>query len=248
MNSFPIFVINMKCSSERWESTSSNLKELGLSVTRFDATVGCELSEDEIKQWYDPAANRKYHHRNLTIGEIGCYISHKRLWQKMVDEEIPYCLILEDDLCIDKTLPFTLQHIEQLHGWEMIKLFDNRNNRFVDSKSLDDSTTLGNFLKVPNCAAAYALSLSGAKKLLKRQLFFRAVDVDMQIHSEVGISVLGIRPYPFTQNKAFNSEIEAVNSGRHSNHSTFWRNLKFRLKMYFERKKLSADLTKITSL
>lgn len=248
MNSFPIFIINMKCSSERWESTSSNLKELGLSVTRFDATVGCELSEDEIKLWYDPVANRKHHHRNLTIGEIGCYISHKRIWQKMVEEKIPHCLILEDDLCIDETLPSVLQHIDQLRGWEMIKLFDSRNKGFIDSKTLDSNTSIGNFLKVPNCAAAYALSLSGAKKLLQRKLFFRAVDVDMQIHTEVGISVTGIRPYPFTQDKAFNSEIEAVNSGRHSNHSTFWRNLKFRVKMYFERKKLSADLTKITRL
>lgn len=247
MNRFPIFIINIKSSIDRWESTSSRLKALGLSVTRFDATVGCELSEDEIKQWYDPVANRKYHHRNLTIGEIGCYISHKRLWQKMVDEEIPYCLILEDDLCIDKTLPYILQHIEQLNGWEMIKLFDNRNNRFIDSKSLDNTFTIGNFLKVPNGAVAYALSLSGAKKLLKRSLFFRAVDIDIQIHSEVGISVVGISPYPISHHPMFESEIETVNSGRHSNHSTFWRNLKFRLKMYFERRKLSADLTKITS-
>lgn len=246
MMNIPIFVINMKSCVERWDSTSSKLNALGIQPIRFDATVGHALSIEEIEQHYNANANRRYHHRNLTLGEIGCYISHQRLWKKISEEKIPYCLILEDDLCITDKLPSLLQHIEQLKGWDMIKLFDNRNNPFINSISLDDGFTLGNFLKVPNCAAAYALSLSGAEKLLKRESFFRAVDVDMQFHSEVGISVIGIRPYPFTQDKTFVSAIEVVNGGRHSNHSSFWRNLKFRIKMYFERRKLSADLSKIS--
>ena len=246
MKNIPIFVINMEACVERWESTSSKLSALGLHPIRFDATVGRALSNEEIEQHYDAHANRKYHHRNLTVGEIGCYISHQNLWKKISEEKIPYCLILEDDLCIDDKLPSLLKHVEQLKGWDMIKLFDNRDNLFIDSMPLDNTFTLGNFLKVPNCTAAYALSLSGAEKLLKRKLFFRAVDVDIQFHSEVGISVVGIRPYPFTQDKTFVSEIGVVNGGRHSNHSSFWRNLKFRIKMYFERKKLSADLTEIS--
>ena len=78
---------------------------------------------------------------------------------KISEEKIPYCLILEDDLCIDDKLPPLLQHVEQLKGWDMIKLFDNRDNPFIDSMSLDNTFTLGNFLKVPNCLFEYGFKV-----------------------------------------------------------------------------------------
>ena len=40
--------------------------------------------------------------RELTPGELGCSLSHIRLWEKMVKENIPEVLILEDDLLIGK--------------------------------------------------------------------------------------------------------------------------------------------------
>ncbi|WP_171993459.1 glycosyltransferase family 25 protein [Campylobacter mucosalis] len=40
-----------------------------------------------------------YDYKNcfLTKGEIGCALSHLKIYQKMIDENIPYALILEDD-------------------------------------------------------------------------------------------------------------------------------------------------------
>ena len=242
----PIFIINMASSIERWESTSHQLKLLGLESIRFDATIGKSLTEQEVAQWYDKEKNKQSHHRDLTIGEIGCYVSHKRVWKKIVDEQIPYCLILEDDLSISDELPKVLEQIEHLQGWELIKLFDNRDIPFVKSQKLNNTFSIGNFRKVPNGCLGYLLSLEGARKLLTRKRFYRAVDLDIQFHSEVGLSVIGIRPYPISEHNDFESDIESVNKGRHSNHSTFLRNLKFRIKMHFERKKISADLSKIT--
>tara|TARA_A200000113_G_scaffold55835_1_gene47010 strand:- start:2517 stop:3281 length:765 start_codon:yes stop_codon:yes gene_type:complete len=243
----PIFVINLATSPERWASASSRLLELNLKAKRFNAVLGKDLSSEEIENVYDAKANKKYHHRNLTAGEIGCYISHRNMWQKMVSENISKCLILEDDLLIDDELVDVLSHIQSLSGWDMIKIFDNRDVPFQEKVKLDDTYTLGNFTKVPNCALGYALSLAGAQKLLKRKKFFRAVDVDIQIHSEVGINIFGIKPYRISQNARFDSDIEAVNEGRHSNRSTFLRNLKFRIKMYLERKHISGDISKVAS-
>lgn len=242
---FPIFVINMKSSKERWASTHSRLNELGLDAERWDATVGKALSSSEVSKWYDNVKNKTSHHRDLTAGEIGCHISHQRLWEKIVADNIPYALILEDDLEIDDTLPDILEAIQKLNNWELIKLFDNRDLPFIDSVAINNTFTLGNYLKVPNGCLGYILSLEGAKKLLKRQPFFRAVDIDIQFHSEVGINVTGIRPYPIREHANFDSDIEAINNGRHSNHSTFFRNLKYRVNMYLQRKKISANLTHI---
>ena len=68
----------------------------------------------------------------------------------------------------------------------------------------------------------------------------------MQFHSEVGLNIVGIKPYPIATNSQFESEIARTNSGRHSNKSTFIRNLKHRLNLYMQRKKISADLSIIT--
>ncbi len=242
----PIFVINMASSIERWHTTSTRLQAIGLEGTRFEATVGKALSEQEVASWYSAELNLKRHHRNMTPGEIGCYVSHMRIWEKMRDEQIPFCIVLEDDLKIEPRLVDVIEQIGRLRNWDLVKLSDNCANPFIDEVKLTDTLTLGNYLKVPNCTHGYAISLEGANKLLKRRPFFRAVDVDIQFHSEVALNITGIKPYPIDEDLSFISDIATSNNGRHSNRSTFWRNFRHRKDMYFQRKKISADLSKIS--
>ncbi|MFT5529852.1 MAG: glycosyl transferase family 25, partial [Alteromonadaceae bacterium] len=126
------------------------------------------------------------------------------------------------------------------------KLSDNRNFPFIDSAPLENNLTVGNYKKAPNGTQGYIISLSGAKKLLQRKPFFRPVDVDMQFHTEVGLNMIGIKPYPVAEDRSFISEITSANAGSHSNKSTFIRNLKHRLNLYMQRKKISADVSVIT--
>jgi glycosyl transferase family 25 len=242
----PIFVINMASSIERWHTTSTRLHAFSLEGIRFEATVGKNLSQQEVTNWYSAELNRKRHHRNMTPGEIGCYVSHMRIWEKMRDEHIPFCIVLEDDLTIEPHLPDVINKISELNNWDMIKLSDDRANPFILETELSHTLTLGNYLKVPNGTQGYALSLAGANKLLKRKPFFRPVDVDIQFHSEVNLNITGIKPYPVAEDMSFQSDIVASNNGLHSSRSTFWRNFRHRKDMYFQRKKISADLSKIT--
>ena len=39
-----------------------------------------------------------YHHRQMTMGEVGCFLSHYRIWERMVKENLTEVLILEDDI------------------------------------------------------------------------------------------------------------------------------------------------------
>jgi glycosyl transferase family 25 len=238
----PIYVINMDSSIERWTSTHSRLQEIGLAAERFPATVGKLLSEQELKEWYDSERNAKQHHRPQTLGEIGCYISHYRVWQKVVDEQIPFCIVLEDDLTIEPHLASVIDGLKHINHWDIIKLSDNRDNPFIDTVELNAELTLGNYLKVPNGCQGYAVSLAGATKLLARKPFFRPVDVDLQFHSELNLQLMGIQPYSVAEDRSFQSDITSINAGKHSHGSTFWKNLKYRIRMYQERKKKSASL------
>lgn len=39
-----------------------------------------------------------YHHRQMTMGEIGCFLSHYTIWQQIVEKQQKEVLILEDDI------------------------------------------------------------------------------------------------------------------------------------------------------
>lgn len=39
-----------------------------------------------------------YHHRQMTMGEIGCFLSHYNIWKRIVEREQEVALILEDDI------------------------------------------------------------------------------------------------------------------------------------------------------
>lgn len=86
---------------------TSQLEHLGLPFTRIPAVVGNELSEIEQNQLYDKERFIIECKKPVTLGEIGCAMSHRSIWQKMVDEQIDYALILEDDIDIsDRILQF----------------------------------------------------------------------------------------------------------------------------------------------
>ena len=160
----PVFVINMETCKERFDATYERLMQSQVVATRFNATVGKALTPEEVSHWYDAAANQRYYHRDLTLGEIGCYISHMRVWQKVVDENIPYAIVLEDDLHIEPSFAALLANIASLTDWDLIKLSDNRANPFFQQQPLSEGFTLGNYRKVPNGTQGYAISLSGSEK------------------------------------------------------------------------------------
>lgn len=45
-----------------------------------------------------PSYEDPYHHRPMTMGEIGCFLSHFHIWQNIVEKQQKEVLILEDDI------------------------------------------------------------------------------------------------------------------------------------------------------
>ena len=50
----PFYIINMQGCEDRWETTLKRLTSLHLNAERFEATIGKNLSEQEILKWYCP--------------------------------------------------------------------------------------------------------------------------------------------------------------------------------------------------
>jgi len=104
----------------------------------------------------------------MTRGQIACFMSHQKAWQRVVDLNLPFALIVEDD-CDLISHPDTLKYISQVFTQELNFTWDllylGRNPAFCRTISkvrphvVSVEKTWGLF--------AYAVSLHGATQLLK---------------------------------------------------------------------------------
>ncbi|MFT4927049.1 MAG: glycosyl transferase family 25 [Phenylobacterium sp.] len=245
INQCPVYVVNLDDSPQRMETMNQQLVAFNVAYERISAVKGVDLSPEQIQQEYAPDLNKSHFRADLSLGEIGCYMSHRNIWRKMVAENVEFAVVLEDDMVIEDNFPALFADIEQLKQYDLIKLADNRDHPPEQTKQISDNFELVSFKKIPNCTTGYTINLSGAKKLLSRDKFYRPVDIDLQFCSELALSVLGVRPYPITENKEFTSDIAALNGGHHGIKSTsFLRNMKYRINLWWLRKRHVSAILK----
>ena len=118
-----VFLINLDSSTERFTFMDEQLKQLGIEYQRISAVYGKDLHDTDIAKVYDPQANLQKYDKKLNLGEIGCYLSHVQCWQMIIEQQLDYALILEDDSVLDPALMTVIEHIENLStDWDYIKL------------------------------------------------------------------------------------------------------------------------------
>lgn len=97
------FIIHMPGDTNRAPNIDRLLQTLP-NAQVVDAVIGKEvLARGELL----PRSGDLYAPRypfSLSPGEVGCFLSHRRCWQKIVDDGLDYGLIVEDDLSIDPAL------------------------------------------------------------------------------------------------------------------------------------------------
>lgn len=83
------FCISLENHEERWLKMQSRFEKHNLQVTRWKAA---QHDEDFIDNF----------HYELNRGQKGCAQSHINLWRHIIQNNLEYALILEDDACFDK--------------------------------------------------------------------------------------------------------------------------------------------------
>ena len=105
------FVISLKDASERRKFMKDQLETLGIEFDFLDAFYGADYYNDE--KYFAREPSLKYEKRLMKPGEIGCALSHQAIYRKMVDENIPYALIFEDDAVISPDILKVLPELEK---------------------------------------------------------------------------------------------------------------------------------------
>jgi glycosyl transferase family 25 len=193
----PVFVINLDKSPERMARISKRLDELNIPFEKISGIYGAELSSEQIEEFYCPKLNKKNYRRPLRLGEIGCYMSHIKAWQAIVDRQLCCAVILEDDIVIDDSLASLMESLRKSSNeFDIVKFYNKKTTpKLIDSLPYGNKHQLCRFKKIPIGNQAQMVTLSGANKLLNTyKKFGRPVDEDIQHWWESDINVLGFIP------------------------------------------------------
>jgi glycosyl transferase family 25 len=241
MAAYKIFVINLDASIFRMGECQNQLCDYDFE--RISAVDGSQLEHNELTQFYDVDLNRQQYHSLLTLGEIGCYLSHRKVWQKIVDEQLDFALVLEDDFINNTDISELVHNVAQIkQPWHCIKLAEFPIKRKIIFSDLLGTVNIGTYDKIPSKTCAQMISFVGAKYLLAMsEKFGRPVDVDIQHWWENGLYILGLQPYPFEINHSMDSDIENMGARKKSKRRRIFKFYK-QVLFYFRNRQHTATL------
>ena len=144
------FVVNLDDKIHRWE----HFNELDTNIERVSAV-------DSRENWFVyedygldlvPYGRNNDHYFTQSKGAVGCYLSHYLIWKKMIDENLDWCLVLEDDADIESVKNFMVSKLSIENDTNVVQL----NNR----------TQHGDLVQWFNGTTAYALDAKAARVLV----------------------------------------------------------------------------------
>ncbi|KAF5302672.1 hypothetical protein FQA39_LY10168 [Lamprigera yunnana] len=176
-----IYMINLLRRSDRRNRMYSCFDELGLKVTTFNAVDGKKLSEGDLENiTFMPDYADPYHKRQMTLGEVGCFLSHYNIWKEVVQNRFETVLILEDDIRFEAyfraKVERVLEELKVIGNWDLV-YFGRKRLQEKDEPFIEGSQML---VKVGYSywTLGYILSLNGAQKLLDAKPLNNLVPVD----------------------------------------------------------------------
>ena len=208
----------MSSSSDRFNYISQQLEHQNLSFKRIPG-VDIKERQDLKNKYYSKVRNKLDYHTPLTDGEIGCYIAHRNAWKAILDDDIDFGLVLEDDAYLKENLKLILDNLHNTKSdWDILKLADlSTSPRKGTNIEKFQKFDIQSYYKPPTLCIAEVITRKGAKILLNlSNTFGRPVDVDKQWFCFKGLKIKGIKPYPVNCNNQFKSEIDSIQNRKYS--------------------------------
>lgn len=170
-----IFIINLKKDTKKEAHMQKLCCKHNLKPIFIEAIYGKELNEKIISQVYSRTDALKKGGKELSKEEIGCALSHRSIYQKMIDENIENSIILEDDVDFDKGLLECMaakdkfpQDCELLLLGYFTGIFRNEETNYSIwyKKKLTKNYIIRRPTETSYGTHGYFITIKGAKKLL----------------------------------------------------------------------------------
>lgn len=102
-----VYVINLPKDTDRRNSVAKELNKISCLNPEFvDAVYGKELGKDKLSKLFDFKKSKNYRSDDVTLGEVGCILSHYACYKKLLTSDQDYALVVEDDVGFIGNGPF----------------------------------------------------------------------------------------------------------------------------------------------
>jgi len=201
-----VFVINLDRDKARMAEISEHLSSLQASFERWPATDGAAF-----RAAADPSTNIEIRGFGPWAGgEIGCGVSHIRIWQRIVEQKTPWAIVLEDDARLCAPLPANMEDWDLPADADIVLL----NDRSLPGPTLHRGKKFS-YAEVAGGAGTdgYLVSYAGAKKLLAvTRPLSNPLDFQMYAHFN---SIQAADRYPYFWRLPRNPEAAHVGLNAH---------------------------------
>lgn len=191
-----IYIINLKSRKDRLKNINLLIDRLKFDKNKievFEAVVGKEIPNNEIYNLLsisslDTLFNKATNHKDIrTKGAIGCYLSHYKIWQKILNDNLNNVLILEDDMTSDIKSEELKKYIDSIPEDYDIALFSWFYLWFDLLINPKKKSVINNFWNKYNSinvfsTGCYLISKKGAEKLVKN-----AFPINYQVDAYINI-------------------------------------------------------------
>ncbi|USA55663.1 glycosyltransferase family 25 protein [Acinetobacter sp. C32I] len=158
------FVVSLSSAIERRNHISSQFERQGIEFSFFDAITPDIAASDA------QAMKLSVHENYIAKGELACFMSHVHLWKKIVDDNIPYMAIFEDDIHLGEKANKFLNQSDWIElDWHLIKLEAFTPKVILGAKCKEfpqEGREIYKLIGKNLGTAGYILSQQGAKFLL----------------------------------------------------------------------------------
>ncbi|QWD18285.1 hypothetical protein DP176_02595 [Polynucleobacter paneuropaeus] len=188
-----ILVISLQRSPDRREKVRQELSKINLPWEFLDAVDGSQMSISPAE--YKVNKVKRLQGYALTANEIGCYLSHKKAWQRCVDQNLP-TLILEDDFTLAADFENDLKTLlENSDRWDLLRL------QGLYEVPYTKVGQVGNMIIAKNQGDAVGATGYLVKPVIAQRLIdasheiYEPVDHFLEHHQKHHLDFLAIRPY-----------------------------------------------------
>ena len=206
-----VFVINLARRPDRLAAITQDFKDHGISFERIDAIDA--KTNPLLKKFRRPFFKFLLGKRAYSDGPIANYLSFCKIWQKMVDENIPSALVLEDDAQISNWDPAFLKLDIADFGLDLLRLGANKEPTCQETSTPHQTPKiiLGRKLVTGQVwgNVATITTLAAAKKFLRHKKYWFPSDDFQSFEKCFGIKYAIISPLIWLNSESA-SDIELV--------------------------------------
>ena len=213
-------IVNLQDCEERRDAIKKQMEALrSIDYEFIDAVDGRKMNTQELNQLFNLKRFKSLYFREARPGEVGCTMSHQRCFQAIIDQNLPYALLLEDDAVLGDVNRI-IHSIHTVQNWldkqelPTVILFSSWFWHCEDVINIDDIR----IVKVFDAFFTYAYVINRkAVLLMKEERPFVTAD-DWFYWRKKGIQILGVTP--FVINHPTDESVESTISGASSKRTT----------------------------